>query len=117
SSGIDSGLSWLNIMVKKYRITPEQVINFDCHGDIPTDQHEIFDAEYIVYTPRGKPIPTTLKVYRNATHMTWFCLEPDEPSFPELTLSLEAADWLLKTRPHFGLPPEQGQNTTADTSF
>ncbi|MFM2481938.1 hypothetical protein [Celerinatantimonas sp. YJH-8] len=95
-------------MSKKYRITPEQDIYFDCHGEIPTDQHEIFYAEYIVYTPRGKPLPATLKVYRNVTHMTWFDLEFDEPSFPDLTLPLETADWLLKTRPRFGLPPEQG---------
>ncbi|MFM2481937.1 hypothetical protein [Celerinatantimonas sp. YJH-8] len=95
-------------MAKKYLITPEQVINFDCNGVIPADQHEIFYANYIIYTPRGEPIPSTLKVYRNATHMTWFDLESDEPSFPELTLPLETADWLLKTRPRFGLPPEQG---------
>ncbi|MFM2481936.1 hypothetical protein [Celerinatantimonas sp. YJH-8] len=95
-------------MAKKYRITPEQVIDFDCNGVIPDDQHEIFDAEYTYFTPRGKPMPLALKVFRNATHMTWFVWEPDGVCLPELSLPLEAADWLLKTRPRFGLPLQQG---------
>ncbi|MFM2483478.1 hypothetical protein, partial [Celerinatantimonas sp. YJH-8] len=96
-------------MVKKYRITPEQDIYFDCHGDIPADQHEIFCGDYIYFTPRGKPLNSGLKVFRNATHMTWFLLKSEKKfNIPALSLPLEAADWLLKTRPRFGLPPDQG---------
>ena len=100
------------------KIEKSNVVNFDCNGVVPPSQVEVGAFNYI-YQSRVGDVERILKIFKSNHYLTFSSQFKDEikSEEPTLTLPITAADWILKTRPRFGMPESAGWVPYDDSGF
>ena len=100
------------------KIERSEVINFDCNGAVPPSQVEVGAFNYI-YQSRVGDVERILKIFKSNHYLTFSSQFKDEikSEEPTLTLPITAADWILKTRPRFGMDESIGGVPSNSSGF
>ena len=100
------------------KIEKSNVVNFDCNGVVPPSQVEEATF-YVVSRSRVGETKMVIRVFKSNIYLTFFVHNEGDtkPEEPILTLPITAADWILKTRPRFGMDESIGGVPSNSSGF